>query len=33
MVANYSVAVYSGLSDGPARLIENFGSQSLQYVY
>ncbi len=31
--ANYSASVYPGLTDGAARLIENFGSQALYDAY
>lgn len=31
--ANYSAAVYPGLSDGAARLIENFGNKALYDVF
>jgi len=31
--ANYSAAVYPGLCDGAARLIENFGSRDLYHTY
>jgi len=31
--ANYSAAAYSGLTDGAARLIENFGSKELYATY
>lgn len=33
MSANYSATAYTGLSDGAARLIENFGSQDLYNRY